>query len=373
MTVEEIEALFPPNYSGNAQISDLRQMLHRLVDSGEIGKEELRQLNDVEIINPEDKSLLVWDENDAKWKDEKIWLDEPTQFSVASRETPNPENFDFQTLEEALTWAQKVSVTGVGIIMLNLEDGTHYLERNPDIPRVGNNDIAAYEINHTHLFITGSSKDNCLITISPDIPGRYQGFVFRVAFSKLSFSNVTIDYSAGGHPDIGHTYFIRSNNAYLYLYHSNFIGGSTTEYIGYFLYQEGSTWFYFSTVEIKNWSIAVIPAKGGVFGYMSRTTFENCSYDIYHTSLISSAGTIVISNLTRINVDHPRTIGENDGRLITMQSDKPQIINNTRAFATANRPILPPKADGNSYFDTDLNKPIWWNGIGWVNSNGDIV
>ena len=24
-------------------------------------------------------------------------------------------------------------------------------------------------------------------------------------------------------------------------------------------------------------------------------------------------------------------------------------------------------------FDTDLNKPIWWNGTGWVDANGNKV
>lgn len=36
--------------------------------------------------------------------------------------------------------------------------------------------------------------------------------------------------------------------------------------------------------------------------------------------------------------------------------------------------ISRPKSDlkiGLPYFDTDLNKPIWWNGIKWVDNNGD--
>lgn len=35
---------------------------------------------------------------------------------------------------------------------------------------------------------------------------------------------------------------------------------------------------------------------------------------------------------------------------------------------TANRPVTP--ATGQSFFDTTLNIPVWWNGTGWVNSSG---
>jgi hypothetical protein len=30
-------------------------------------------------------------------------------------------------------------------------------------------------------------------------------------------------------------------------------------------------------------------------------------------------------------------------------------------------------AIGRSYFDTDLGKPIWWNGTAWVDSSGTSV
>lgn len=38
---------------------------------------------------------------------------------------------------------------------------------------------------------------------------------------------------------------------------------------------------------------------------------------------------------------------------------------------SANRPITPELYA--SYFDTDLGKPIWWNGAGWVDFGGDGV
>jgi hypothetical protein len=38
---------------------------------------------------------------------------------------------------------------------------------------------------------------------------------------------------------------------------------------------------------------------------------------------------------------------------------------------TANRPSSPDNYE--FYFDTDLNKPIWWNGSNWVDATGTTV
>lgn len=38
------------------------------------------------------------------------------------------------------------------------------------------------------------------------------------------------------------------------------------------------------------------------------------------------------------------------------------------AGPTASRPASP--AAGAPYFDTDLGKPIWWGGTGWVDATG---
>lgn len=37
------------------------------------------------------------------------------------------------------------------------------------------------------------------------------------------------------------------------------------------------------------------------------------------------------------------------------------------------RPTLTTNDIGFNFFDTDLNKPIWWAGTKWVDANGDIV
>jgi hypothetical protein len=43
---------------------------------------------------------------------------------------------------------------------------------------------------------------------------------------------------------------------------------------------------------------------------------------------------------------------------------------------TANRPIDSvqiPLPIGQTYFDTTLNRPIWWNGTDWINASGTVV
>lgn len=59
-----------------------------------------------------------------------------------------------------------------------------------------------------------------------------------------------------------------------------------------------------------------------------------------------------------------------------------QIDNFTQAVVvplsgtTANRPIgtdQVPIAIGQPYFDTSLNRPIWWNGTAWINASGTVV
>lgn len=41
--------------------------------------------------------------------------------------------------------------------------------------------------------------------------------------------------------------------------------------------------------------------------------------------------------------------------------------------STGTRPILGVEDKGAVYFDTMLNKPIWWNGTAWVNADGTVV
>lgn len=43
---------------------------------------------------------------------------------------------------------------------------------------------------------------------------------------------------------------------------------------------------------------------------------------------------------------------------------------------TANRPVNtgnPQLQTGQTYFDTTLNRPIWWTGTNWINASGTVV
>lgn len=59
-----------------------------------------------------------------------------------------------------------------------------------------------------------------------------------------------------------------------------------------------------------------------------------------------------------------------------------QIDNFSQAIAiplsgiTANRPVQSiqvPLPIGKFYFDTTINRPIWWNGTNWINASGTVV
>lgn len=59
-----------------------------------------------------------------------------------------------------------------------------------------------------------------------------------------------------------------------------------------------------------------------------------------------------------------------------------QIDNFSQAIAiplsgiTANRPVgtaQVPLPIGKFYFDTSINRPIWWNGTNWINASGTVV
>lgn len=46
---------------------------------------------------------------------------------------------------------------------------------------------------------------------------------------------------------------------------------------------------------------------------------------------------------------------------------------NRKIGTTEQRPILKGSSVGYYYFDTTINKPIWWDGVKWINSTGTEV
>lgn len=79
----------------------------------------------------------------------------------------------------------------------------------------------------------------------------------------------------------------------------------------------------------------------------------------------------------RIKVVVPELLRRNTftkPKLTDNPTDALQVVNRRYVNlngSSANRPkgsIM-----GQSYFDTSANKPIWWNGTGWVDSQGTYV
>jgi hypothetical protein len=44
-----------------------------------------------------------------------------------------------------------------------------------------------------------------------------------------------------------------------------------------------------------------------------------------------------------------------------------------KAGPTAQRPTGPDRLVGHQYFDTTINRPIWWTGSVWINAAGATV
>ena len=60
-------------------------------------------------------------------------------------------------------------------------------------------------------------------------------------------------------------------------------------------------------------------------------------------------------------------------RATTSLSDNKQFVSLDIAGTTAERPQVQHLHVGVQYFDTTLNKPIWWNGTNWVDATGTSV
>lgn len=78
--------------------------------------------------------------------------------------------------------------------------------------------------------------------------------------------------------------------------------------------------------------------------------------------------------------------GQFDGETVFDETNRKLFIKNLTSFVdydgytpgpgfgtTTNRPTLTANDVGYRYFDTDLNKPIWFNGTGWVDATGTTV
>lgn len=221
--------------------------------------------------------------------------------------------------------------------------------------------------------------ENCLIKggqLKED--GSYQE---RPLFNSASMQNVEVNEFIGlnNHVErcsLSFSNFINANiiNSYhnfgtasvvnnIYLYNSEFVLNKSILQV---------------FINPKNISIINSTIQGSAT-YLCQTSLEH-SVDNYRVSLVNSSIKQLLRNIFNCtNTENPQKIYYDEincdiirGKYpIIYGSDKP-IILNLKNGTSSNRPTLI-ENNGYQYFDTTLNKPIWWTGAKWVDATGAEV
>ena len=304
-----------------------------------------------------------------------------TTYTVASQEETDKSSFDFATLEEALTFAENCSIVGGGTVNLHLQDGTHYLERDSHQPSVASNGVAAYNFNHTHIFLSCDSKGSATITFSPNVKIN-GGNVFRIGNSKLGFTNVKVDYALGGAEQTKNALFVRMNNAYVYMTSASVKGLNKSDFVAT-LSMEGNSYLYSTNTELDSFEYGILPIRGVSSGGVYNFTFKNMAHPIFAGApafgVIKLRGTITEENVDNPIKKHQIHSGYKDNFYI--DTDEPIAPKDNRRLIknSSERPEMDGVPDGTSYLQLDIGKPIWYKGKNddgndiWIDSNGNEV
>jgi hypothetical protein len=164
---------------------------------------------------------------------------------------------------------------------------------------------------------------------------------------------------------------------------TNTISGTDTLKVKGSIIGEESTLYFNSNTSL---SLSNIGSYGLLmYGNSTIASTRNCSLSIdkadkgiyfYNGSGITSNSFIFDkSRITMTNVTE-EYFGMRENKIDSL-NNKLMLGNEPLSFEgwegdTASRPSLN-EANGQSYFDTDLNKPIWWNGTDWVDALGSNV
>jgi len=265
---------------------------------------------------------------------------------------------DFETLHEALSWAEKISGVGNGMIIFKLDDGVHKLGAEGSFD--GTKPI--YSIQNLYISIESSSQieGNCIITI--DGGSQTPAFieVFRLIGSVIITYKITVDLAYDGY-DVGATslYFGRLFSTATFIMQS-----STIKSVGQIMAQHAST---------------IVFDNSTVDGFKSITMVN--SNAIFMDTIVkngtSSGGSIVamyFSNVQLINATLTDNVKDTNIPLNEVQEDGSYIGDGSYlqpkplSGDTASRPTV--TRIGFRYFDTTLGKPIWWSGSEWVDATG---
>jgi len=454
MTLQEINELFPPEYGGNAQISDLRLALSR-INTEVFTKNNLEDLDDVSINNPNNGNFLSFNASNNKWENsDKIDTDSAIELRVGpSRE--------FKTISEVYSYIEN---------RVKLNSNQYNVLIDPGVYTIESSQSNIWEINLTCVVFfttaTGDKDVTIVLKNASGSPTSQAGLYCKNGI--VYFENIKFEMSKDdGNTQL--TYGIYTINAYVDFRSCDFdfnnvkycfyirmesrihLGRSpgkstnitTDTFTNIFIISDGSSvyiWrefnitalnpvnnyasvfslYFKSFLSMSYTSNSVIDGGGSgslvsllfnsvayVHGDMTIKNFTNVFYvGGISTVIVNNANTLenvpegVSSLETNAFLNDKSMIMEaysfdwnklkleyglniyNDGTA-ELENSAPDVIlsRGEKAIttieyvnlngATANRPSSP--NTGQYFFDTDLNKPIWYNGSSWVDANGTEV
>jgi len=283
--------------------------------------------------------------------------------TVASESSAVPGDFDFSTFKEAMEWVMLSDVSRN--IELTLDDGHHYMA--PSISSY----VPSYVLAVSQLSIIGTSESGTILTIDPNDSVVNNTYIFSTnsknLISYFKLNTLTIDPNAGGNIAIA----------------------------GYRVValQLARTSVYIENVTVSNCRYGVQVSADTIIHSYS-TTFTDISTSVLQLNMGGS--NVIVTDCTAIdsntfiefvdqtNGDNVRIVGTLTLTNTIMGMDTNATLNNGAVIyygdspwsgTTASRPDMTYNASGSNipYFDTDLGKPIWYNGTAWVDSTGTGV
>jgi len=276
--------------------------------------------------------------------------------TVASESSAVPGDFDFQNFHEAMQWAEIPSSSS--LLVFELDDGDHYIYQTDE--NYGNQ----YVINN-NITIRGSDREVCFVTYAPTSADTLANYTFSMNNNIVRFQNVTFDPDKGG--------LTRTNYSILGFFDNMDI----TYYLVSIknMYDAGT--FYTNVdvmlheLKIENLSQRGLYINGNINVRVYGGEATDCPEFIHIVNGIG--GSLVRVSVVPVLTNTPFCNEDTD----TVLAGGTIVYSTTAQWSgtTANRPVFIDKTTSSNipYFDTDLGKPIWYNGTAWVDSAGTGV
>jgi len=283
----------------------------------------------------------------------------PTRYTVAAH-GEDPSGYDYPDLETALTSIGGMQFLPAGIVELRLAPGEHRLMRNPNQPDWSGNTMPAYFFQHTTVMLTGTgeTKADTQIVFDPDleISG---GMIVRMLSAKLSLTHLTVDLTKY-HEDTPFSGTVFGGDyGYVYLDDMDLIGGGA-----------GTVFYGWAPMKIYTQSSSAISGFHSYGTFLGGASIMDASQKSSITNAPFVIDTMIIRNLGEECFD--LDAGEVSELGSATYSGKPLRFGGWSG-PSADRPELGDDPSAQPYFDTDLQKPVWWTGAKWVDSAGAEV